>query len=172
MQFALGYVSRVIGLRGEISVKCFDSKSEVLLDVTRVALSRPKSADSEVRTFQILVSRSASQGEFGLMLKGIVSREQAETLTGSTVSVLRADLEPPSEGSYFAGDLVGLRAVDEAGVSLGQVEQLLNTGPVPNLLLRHNGEETLVPFAEDFVLSIDVKAQTLVLRLPVYENDV
>jgi 16S rRNA processing protein RimM len=172
MQFALGYVSRVIGLRGEISIKCFDPKSEVLIDITRIALSRPKSPENESRTYQVLASRFAAHGEFGLMLKGISNREQAEVLTGSTVSVLRADLEPPEKGSYFAGDLVGMRAVDEAGTSLGVVEQLLNTGPVPNLLLRHSGDETLVPFAEEFVLSIDVAAETLVLRLPVYENDV
>jgi ribosomal 30S subunit maturation factor RimM len=62
---------------------------------------------------------------------------------------------------------VGLEAVDEQGARLGRVESVWNTGPVPNLVLRSpHGEEWLVPFADDFVLQVDVEGRRIVMRKP------
>jgi 16S rRNA processing protein RimM len=102
-----------------------------------------------------------------LTLEGIADRTAADGLVGSTVVVFREDLEPPAEGEYFQGDLIGLEAVDEAGSSLGKVEEIWNTGPVPNLVIRGpDRPELLVPFVDDFVRTVDLAAGRVVLRPP------
>jgi len=102
-----------------------------------------------------------------LTLTGIDDRNSAEELVGAQVSVFRDDLPHPGEGEYFQGDLIGLEAVDEAGGGLGKVEEIWNTGPVPNLVIRGpDRAELLVPFADDFVVSVDLRAGRVVLRPP------
>ena len=66
-----------------------------------------------------------------VVFEGVSGRTAAEALVGATVLAFREDLEPPAEGEYFQGDLVGLTAVDEAGKVLGRVEELWRRARCP-----------------------------------------
>jgi 16S rRNA processing protein RimM len=159
----LGYVARAHGIRGEIAVRAFDPGSQTLQDVERVRVRTRAGQERELR----IESLRPTPKEDIIAFEGVETREQAEGLVGSTVFVYREDLEPPAEGEYFQGDLVGLTAVDEAGKELGRVEELWATGEVPNLVIRGPGQaELIVPFADDFVPSVDVPAGRIVIRPP------
>lgn len=160
-----GYVARAHGLNGEVGIKTFDPGSESLFEVDRVLL-RLKSG--EELTFTIDSIRNAAK-EILVGFEGVESRGEAERLVGSTVFVYREDLEPPAEGEYFLGDLVGLTAYDEQGQVLGKVDEVWETGPVPNLIIRAEGkEELIVPFADEFVPFVDVKEGRLTVKPPEY----
>ncbi len=156
----VGYVSRAHGTAGELAIRTFDAASEALDAVARVVL---RARDGSERDFEVTGSRPASR-EVLLSLASVEGRAAAEALRGSTVLVYRADLEPPAAGEFFQGDLVGLRALSPEGKPLGQVEEVWNAGPVPTLVIRGNGGELLVPFAEDFVPSVDVEAGVILVR--------
>lgn len=166
----LGYISRAHGIRGEIAVKPFDPGSESLLEVERLVL-QPRGS-SETREYKVESVRPTPK-EFLLLLEGVLGRSAAEACVGSTVFVHREDLEPPAEGEFFQGDLIGLAAFDEQGVRLGTVEELWETGPVPNLVIRGEnvvGEELVVPFVDEFVPTVSLAEGRLVVRPPVYED--
>jgi 16S rRNA processing protein RimM len=157
----LGYVARAHGIRGEVAIRAFDPGSETLDAVERVLV---RTRAGEEREMRIESLRPASKEDL-VFFSGVATREAAEALVGSTVFVYREDLEPPEEGQYFQGDLVGLTAVDEAGQELGKVEELWATGEVPNLVIRAPGKpELIVPFAEEFVPSVDVPGGRIVIR--------
>jgi 16S rRNA processing protein RimM len=162
----LGYVSRAHGLHGEVEVRPFDATSETLLDVDRLLL---KPRDGEPRTLEVTGVRPTGKG-FLVTFEDVEGRSAAEALVGATVLVFREDLEPPGEGEFFQGDLVGLVAVDEQGVELGRVQGLMDTGPVPNLIIRKDGakaeDELLVPFTDDFVPTVDLEKGRVVVRPP------
>jgi len=159
-----GYVSRAHGLDGQVVVKTFDPGSEVLFEIERLKL---KLKDGTEREFAIEEVAEAPGGDLRVNLEGIGSRVAAEKLVGSTAYAYREDLAEPEGGEFFQGDLVGLKAVDEQGVSLGAVEEIWNTGPVPNLVVRGGpAGELLVPFADDFVVKVDLAARTIVLKVP------
>jgi 16S rRNA processing protein RimM len=161
----LGYVARAHGLRGEVAVRTFDPESETLDFVERV-LVRTRSGEEHVLRIESL---RPTPKEILVVFEKVEGRTQAEALVGSTVLVFREDLEPPAEDEYFQGDLVGLTAVDESGNVLGRVEELWSTGEVPNLVIRAEGrEELVVPFADDFVPTVDIPAGRLVVRPPEY----
>ncbi|MEN9800317.1 MAG: rRNA processing protein RimM [Pseudomonadota bacterium] len=149
----LGYVSRAHGLGGEVGIRPFDPASETLYDVERVHL---KLRDGSERTLALESLRSANK-DFLVEFEGVRGRGAAEGLVGSTVSVFREDLEPPAEGEYFLGDLVGLRARDGEGRDLGRVEEVWETGPVPNLVVRGPAGEVIVPFVDAFVPTVDLE---------------
>lgn len=156
----IGYVARVRGLRGELVVKTFDPQSEALFEVDRISL---RLASGEERLAEIAEVKAAGK-ELVLHLAGVSTREGAEALIGSTVRVAREELEPPGEGEYFQGDLVGLAAFDEQGNALGEVAEVWDTGPVPNLVIRGAGTELLIPFADEFVPEVDLARRRVVVR--------
>ncbi len=163
-----GYVARAHGIRGEIAIRAFDPGSETLDAVERV---RVRTRSGEERELRIESLRPTPKEDI-LAFEGVETREAAEALVGAAVFVYREDLEPPAEGEYFQGDLVGLTAVDEAGQELGRVAEIWNTGEVPNIVIRAEGKpELIVPFADEFVPSVDVPGGKIVIRPPEYLED-
>jgi 16S rRNA processing protein RimM len=161
----LGYVARAHSLKGEVAVRTFDPGSDTLDSVERV-LVRTRSGEERVLKVQGV---RPTPKENLVVFEGVRTREAAEALVGSTVLVYREDLEPPAEGEYFLGDLMGLAAVDEAGNALGKVAEIWETGEVPNLVIRGGkGEELIVPFADEFVPTVELEAGRLVVRPPEY----
>ena len=159
-----GYVSRAHGLDGQVVVKTFDPASEVLFEIERLKL---KLKDGTEREYAIEEVAEAPGGDLRVNLEGVGNRPAAEKLVGSTVFAFREDLAAPTDGEFFQGDLIGLAAVDEHGAALGLVEEVWNTGPVPNLVVRGGpGGELLVPFADEFVVKVDLQARTVVMRPP------
>ena len=161
----LGYVARAHGLKGEVAIRTFDPASEALDIVERVLLHTRSGEQREVW----LEAVRPTPKENLVVLEGVDTREAAEALVGAKVFVFREDLEPPAEGEFFQGDLVGLTAVDEAGNELGRVEEIWSTGEVPNIVIRSpKRPELVVPFADEFVPSVDLATQRIVIRPPEY----
>jgi len=164
----LGYVSRAHGLGGELAIRAFDPSSDTLDSVDRV-LVRPKAGPERVLELESL---RPTPKESIVALVGVDTREEAEALVGSAVFVFREDLEAPEEGEFFQGDLVGLEAFDEAGLRLGRVEEIWNTGEVPNLVIRGEGlPELVVPFADEFVPEVSLEKGRLTVRPPRFDED-
>src|SRR5262249_18397270 len=150
---------------GELAVRTHDPSSDVLAEAPRLWLVTKA---GEGRELAILSRRQAAR-EWLLTLPGVTNREAAEAWKGASVSVFRSDIAPPkeAEGEFFQGDLVGLQVVDPQGRPLGRVESLWNTGPVPNVVVRlADGGELVVPFADEFVPSVDVAKGEMVVRPP------
>jgi 16S rRNA processing protein RimM len=126
--------------------------------------------DGQECDFTVDSVRSASK-ELIVAFEGVENRTGAENLVGSTVFVYREELEPPGEGEYFQGDLIGLDAVDEQGAKLGIVEEIWNTGPVPNIVIRGEGKsELIVPFTDEFVPSVEISEKRIVVRPPEFSE--
>lgn len=151
---------RAHGLLGEVAVKTFDPGSETLFHLRRVLL---RTKEGKEKTLAVQSARATAK-ETLLGLKGIYGREKAAALVGATVLAFREDLGALKEGQYFLGDLIGLAAVDERGNVLGTVEGLVDAGEVPNLVIRREAQELLVPFAEEFVPKVDLNARRVVVR--------
>jgi 16S rRNA processing protein RimM len=162
----VGYVARAHGLAGEVAVKTFDPASETLFDVERVLLRLRDGSELELAIDSV---RGATK-EILIGFEGVEGRTEAERLVGATVLAFRDDLEAPGSGEYFQGDLVGMTAVDEAGNELGRVEEIWNSGPVPNLVIRGKGAELMVPFVDEFVPLVDAEKGRVVVRPPEIEE--
>jgi 16S rRNA processing protein RimM len=157
----LGYVRAAHGLNGEVVVRTHDPASQALDEVERV-WARLRSG--EERELAIEGVRDAPKGDLLVVFVGIETRKTAEALVGATLSVFREDLEAPAAGEFFQGELVGLEAVDPQGAPLGKVEEVWNSGPVPNLVIRGDGRELMVPFVDEFVPEVDLARGRVVVR--------
>ena len=95
-------------------------------------------------------------------VEGVTDRDAAEALKGVRVFVSRASFPTPDADEFYWVDLIGLAVVNRAGVELGQVVGLLETGPhcvlriQPPLLSTSTGAaECLIPFVSVYVDQVD-----------------
>jgi 16S rRNA processing protein RimM len=103
-------------------------------------------------------------------LQGCGDRNQALALKGHRVHVRRADFGAPAENEYYWVDLIGKRVVNEAGVDLGTVADLLDNGAHSVLRVAHalpgdagGAGERLIPFVDAYVRSVDLAAGLIVV---------
>jgi 16S rRNA processing protein RimM len=158
---SVGRIGRAHGVRGELAVKVDSPSESVLLEVERVRLSGEP-------TDRRVLSARAAHAEVLLRLEGVADRTAAEALRGRDVQVDRAELPAPEEGEFYFADLVGLEAVDEQGKSLGRLNGVWETGAAPVLVIGEGASELLVPFAEAFVVRVELEQKRVVLRPPEY----
>jgi len=106
------------------------------------------------------------KGRFVLKIEGVDSIDDADRLRGQELRIGEDALEPLPPGSYYHHQLKGLIVQDPAGRELGTVEDLLEMGAAPVLVVRGRGPELLIPLAEDFVRSVDLERRVMVARNP------
>lgn len=95
------------------------------------------------------------------LLEGCDDRDVAATLMNAVITVDRSQLPQAAEGEYYWADLVGLQVVTAAGVNLGEVAELFETGANDVLVVRGD-RERLIPFVRGQVIQeIDLGARRI-----------
>ena len=117
-----------------------------------------------------LESHWGHKGRVVLKFRGVESISDAEKLVGSEIQIPRHERAQLDADSTYVSDLVGCAVTTiEAGREreIGDiVEVQFGAGEAPLLVIRHGGEEHLVPFAAEFLESIDLEHKQVRLKLP------
>ena len=98
-----------------------------------------------------------------LTLDGTKTREEADKLRGATIEVPMSERWALPDDFYYISDLVGCKAVDEAGNVMGEIEQVLR-GSQDILSIKAEQGEILVPFVDEWVGKTDVSAKVVVIK--------
>jgi 16S rRNA processing protein RimM len=100
--------------------------------------------------------------------QGLGDRNAAESLRGARIFVPRSSFPAAAEGEYYWVDLLGLRVVNREGLDLGQVRDLMSTGPQTVLVIEAAPEikggkpiERMIPFVSAFVDNVDLPGQRI-----------
>jgi 16S rRNA processing protein RimM len=105
-------------------------------------------------------------------LGGLVDRDAALALRGYRVHIRRSDFPALGADEYYWVDLLGLDVVNEAGVALGQVVDMIDTGAHSVLRIEYpttakDGREAkgerLIPFVGVYVKTVDRAAKQIVV---------
>ena len=88
-------------------------------------------------------------------LTDVSTKEDAEQLVGRAVYLPAEDFESDEDG-FIGWTLEGV----------GEVVDIEDIPGNPCLVVERGGEEVLVPFHEDLVVSVDEKSRTIAMRLP------
>jgi 16S rRNA processing protein RimM len=98
----------------------------------------------------------------------VVDRNQAEALKGARIFVPRSSFPTVGTDEYYWVDLLGLDVVNREGVALGQVKDLMSTGPQTVLVLAQSSEEEgkpaverMIPFVAAFVDNVDLPGRLI-----------
>ena len=110
----------------------------------------------------------ASHWQRGLVivkLRGIDDPEMVTELRGTLLAVPEEDLRPLDEDQYYIHDLIGLAALTPAGVALGTIVDVINTGANHVLVVHGEQGELLLPFIADVVQAVDLGACHITVEL-------
>jgi 16S rRNA processing protein RimM len=98
----------------------------------------------------------------------IADRNQAEALKGARIFVPRSSFPTADADEYYWVDLLGLDVVNREGVALGQVKDLMSTGPQTVLVLSQASEEAgkpdierMIPFVAAFIDNVDLPGRKI-----------
>jgi 16S rRNA processing protein RimM len=100
-----------------------------------------------------------------IRLQGVSTPETVDRLRGMPLRMRGSDARPLAANEYFLYQVIGLEAFDEAGVRLGRVTDLIETGANDVLVVTPDeGADLLLPSHPDVILELDPAAGRLVAR--------
>jgi 16S rRNA processing protein RimM len=183
----LAELLRPQGRKGELLAELHTDFPERFNDDTRVFLAKADFNGPSTQAREAIVSEfwlpvGKNQGRIVLKFAGIESINEAETIAGLEVIVPREERLPLEDEANYISDLVGCTVYDGA-TAIGVVDDVqFSTTPdglrrleeiAPMLILTSTeGEELLIPFAKDFLVSIDAEAKRIDMILPIGLVDV
>ena len=178
----LAHIKRTQGRKGEVFAEILTDFPEKFAERKRLWLlggntraggdaASQTSADENPREVE-LVRHWLHKGGIVLHFVGVDSISAAEELAGLIVALPQDERAKLDEDEVYIGDLIGCSLVDVAGtepVTVGEIENVdRSAGPVAILVVRGKSstEEILIPFAKDYLRSLNVKAKRLEMALP------
>ena len=145
----LAAVAGAHGIGGEVRLKVFAEGLD--------SLKRHKKFEAAGR---MLTLKSVKPGKPDAIARFVEvgSREAAEALRGTLLTVARAELPPLGEGEYYHADLIGLVVETVDGAPVGTVAAVENFGAGDILEIeRPDGSRFMVPFRPEAVPTVGAK---------------
>lgn len=154
-------MTRTQGRRGEVAAELHTDFPERFGERKRLfALA----GDGSRRPLE-LESSWEHKGGIVLKFRGVDSITDAEKLVGSEIQIPREERAPLKPGAAYVADLLGCVLVAD-GRELGKIEDVqFGAGDAPLLVVK-GAKEYDIPFAEEFVRSLDVERKRLEMALP------
>ena len=146
-----GEIVTTHGVRGEVKVLCWLDDPEMLCEFDRCRISGKEYSMEQVR-----VQKTCNLVKF----KGIDTMEAAQAMRGKIVELYREDID---DEVIFAAELVGVEVYAD-GVCIGKVKEVLDY-PGNSVYVVKGEHEYMIPAVHQFVLSIDMNANRMEVKL-------
>jgi 16S rRNA processing protein RimM len=173
----VGKVTGAWGIKGWFRIQPHSVQPEALFSSKRwfvqIKSAGPAGA---VKTWLLPISQAKDHAD-GVVATSfdIPDRNLAEALKGGRVFVPRSSFPTPSQDEYYWVDLIGLEVFNRDGLALGQVKDLLSTGPQTVLVMAYTDAQTgadrerMIPFVSAYVDHVDLQARRITVDwLPDY----
>ncbi len=163
----VGRILDAWGIKGWFKVLPHSASPEALFSSKRWFL-QPSERGAKTFTGTVLLRvREAKEHSDSVVACAheVDDRNAAEALRGARIFVPRSSFPTAAEGEYYWVDLIGLDVINREGVALGQVTDLLSTGPQTVLVVgyEHEGKarERMIPFVAAYVDGVDLPGKRI-----------
>lgn len=171
----LARVVRPQGRHGEVLCDLFTDFPHQFTSSPRLLLTSAAGVQTPTTVERFWLPTGRSAGRVVLKLAGTDSITQAELLRGSAVEMPQEERLSLEDGTYYVSDLLGCE-VHNAGAVLGTVVDVqfpvsssgkrLDDAAAIFAVTGPDGQELLVPFAQTFVLAMDLERRLISMALP------
>lgn len=157
---AVGKLTRPHGVRGEMIMEVMTDFPERLKPGVRLYIG------PERRPVLLRSRRPHPRGAL-VGFEGFDNREQSGELRNQFVLVRADDRPALPEGEYYHHQLIGLQVVDERGIALGELVEIMQTGANDVYVVRlRAGGELLIPAIDSVILAVDLERAEIQVQLP------
>ena len=150
----LGQVVGVFGIKGWVKVRSDTEPATNILNYSPWYLAK----DNDYHPLDLIGGQRHNKGLIA-QLAGCEDRDQAASLVGSQIAVLRDQLPPTAEGEYYWSDLIGLDVYNLKDEHLGQITDMMQTGANDVMVVQTEAEQILIPYVMNYyIYTVDLEA--------------
>ena len=176
----LAQLLRPQGRKGELLAELLTDFPERFTDHPRVFLAPaefkgPQTAARTAEVTSFWLPSGKNQGRIVLAFAGIDSITQAESIAGLEVLIPTEERLPLEEGAEYIDDLIGC-AIYDGLTQIGTLDSIefstgadgkkqLDVAPLLTVVTSM-GDEILIPYVQQFLLSVDIPARRIQMSLP------
>ena len=146
-----GEIVTTHGVRGEVKVLCWLDDPEMLCEFDRCRID-----GKEIVMEQVRVQKTCNL----VKLRGIDTMEAAQAMRGKKIELYREDID---DEVIFAAELIGMEVFAD-GKCIGKIREVLDY-PGNSVYVVKGQYEYMIPAVNHFVLSTDVEANRMEVRL-------
>ena len=172
----VGRILDAWGVKGWLKVLPYSTDPEALFGAKSWFLQAPEAKFRPgFNAFSGTVSISVDEAKIHsdsvvAKVNGLEDRTAAESLRGARIFLSRSSFPAASKDEYYWVDLIGLDVVNREGVAMGNVRDLMVTGPhsvlcVEYIATQDDGSnitaERMIPFVSVYVDAIDVPGKLI-----------
>lgn len=148
----VGIVGSVYGVKGWLRIYSFTEPKENILNY------QPWQLYKDGSWIEIRIDEARMHGnEIVVKLAHCDDREAARSFTNAKIAVKRTQLPTLPLNEYYWTDLIGLQVVTIAGISLGVVEKLMETGSNDVLVVKGERQRLLPYLPHQVIKAIDLE---------------
>lgn len=150
-------IARIVktrGLRGEVVADMLTDFPERFVGLEEVFV---KPLDGGVGRKLDIEKFWFQKGRVILKFDGLDTIEEAEKLRNSDVCVPEEDAVELEADEFFDWQLAGCKVETIHGTPIGEVSEIMRTGGTEILVVKGDGKEFLIPFAESICTEVDIE---------------
>ena len=163
----VGRIADAWGIKGWFRVLPYSASPEALFSSKRWYLQpAEKGAKTFTGTLRLAIKEAKEHSDAVVATaQDVPDRNAAEALKGARIFVPRSSFPTASTDEYYWVDLIGLEVVNREGLALGQVRDLMSTGPQTVLVIAYEQDgktrERMVPFVAAYVDAVDLPGRRI-----------
>lgn len=157
----LGRIAKISGYEGAVTVKLEKRFTENIPEMESVFLE----VEGRTVPFFISFSEYSGAGILKLMFEGYESADKVSEFTGCNVYLTKSI--PETIKADDMSNLIGYKVIVRDEIVLGFIKELMsNSGQWLLKIVSQEKKEILIPFHEDFIVTIDQKNKIIVMDIP------
>ncbi len=163
----VGRIADAWGIKGWFKVLAYSADPEALFSSNRWYLQPAERGPKTFSGTVALAIRSAKEHSDTVVASAqdVDDRTAAEALKGARIFIPRSSFPAAATDEFYWVDLLGLEVVNREGVALGQIRELLSTGPQTVLVMEYTEDgktlERMIPFVNQFVDGVDLPGRRI-----------
>lgn len=158
-RLSIGAIASAHGVKGQFKVKTFTANPRDIATYGPVYIGG--------RQIGLVIRGTTANGMVIVAADEVTSREEAEALRGQTLEVDRNALPESDDDEVYHADLIGVQAETEDGTALGRIIAIHDFGGGEIVEVKPaSGPTLMLPFAANFVVTIDLEARRAILAPP------
>ena len=163
----VGRIADAWGIKGWFKILPYSASPEALFSSKRWYLQPAEKGPKVFDGTVLLRIKEAREHSDTVVASSheVPDRTAAESLRGARIFVSRASFPTPDSDEYDWVDLLGLDVVNREGLPMGQVKDLMATGPQTVLVLSFEQDgkpqERMIPFVSAYIDQVDLGARRI-----------
>lgn len=154
----IGRFGAVYGIKGWIHVNSYTDPVENILSYSGWQIQQNND-------WQPITIESSNFHGNGIIakFKGINDRDGARQYTNALIAVKREQLPLLNKSEFYWTDLFGLNVTTTAGVQLGKVVDIMETGSNDVFVVQDATQQRLIPYTDQAISAIDLANKMMVV---------